>query len=59
MSSLTDRVVKVYDDHEEGTLDLVFALEEEFDIEIPDADMGKVDTVFNAIRYLKGRGVQE
>lgn len=35
------------------TVELVMALEEEFDIEIPDEDAEKIATVRDAITYLK------
>jgi acyl carrier protein len=35
------------------TVELVMALEEEFDIEIPDEDAEKIATVRDAINYLK------
>jgi acyl carrier protein len=35
------------------TVELVMALEEEFDIEIPDEDAEKITTVSEAIAYLK------
>ena len=34
------------------TVELVMALEEEFDIEIPDEDAEKIVTVINAINYI-------
>jgi len=36
------------------TVELVMALEEEFDVEIPDEDAEKIATVQNAIDYIKG-----
>ncbi len=36
------------------TVELVMALEEEFDIEIPDEDAEKIATVGNAIEYIEG-----
>jgi acyl carrier protein len=36
------------------TVELVMALEEEFDQEIPDEDAEKLDTVGKAIDYIKG-----
>lgn len=36
------------------TVELVMALEEEFDIEIPDEDAEKIVNVQNAIDYIKG-----
>jgi acyl carrier protein len=35
------------------TVELVMALEEEFDIEIPDEDAEKMTTVADAIKYLE------
>lgn len=35
------------------TVELVMALEEKFDIEIPDEDAEKISTVSDAIEYLK------
>jgi acyl carrier protein len=35
------------------TVELVMALEEEFDVEIPDEDAEKIGTVKNAIDYIK------
>lgn len=37
------------------TVELVMALEEEFDLEIPDEDAEKLETVGNAIEYLNKR----
>ena len=37
------------------TVELVMAFEEEFDIEIPDEDAEKLETVGNAIEYLNKR----
>ena len=37
------------------TVELVIALEEEFDIEIPDEDAEKIATVQNAVDYIKGQ----
>ncbi len=36
------------------TVELVMALEEEFDIEIPDEDAEKIATVGHAIEYIEG-----
>jgi acyl carrier protein len=36
------------------TVELVMALEEEFDIEIPDEEAEKIASVKNAIDYIKG-----
>jgi acyl carrier protein len=38
------------------TVELVMALEEEFDIEIPDEDAEKIATVKDAIDYLTANG---
>ena len=35
------------------TVELVMALEEEFDVEIPDEDAEKIATVQNAVDYIK------
>jgi len=35
------------------TVELVMALEEEFDIEIPDEDAEKIQTVRDAVTYIK------
>jgi acyl carrier protein len=37
------------------TVELVMALEEEFDIEIPDEDAEKIVTVGDAVNYIKDR----
>jgi acyl carrier protein len=37
------------------TVELVMAFEEEFDLEIPDEDAEKLETVGNAIEYLNKR----
>ena len=37
------------------TVELVMALEEEFDIEIPDEDAEMIATVQNAVDYIKGQ----
>jgi len=37
------------------TVELVMALEEEFDMEIPDEDAEKIKTVGNAIDYIKSK----
>ena len=37
------------------TVELVMALEEEFDIEIPDEDAENISTVQNAIDYIKNQ----
>ena len=36
-------------------VELVMALEEEFDIEIPDDDAEKIQTIGDALAYVKGR----
>jgi len=40
------------------TVELVMAFEEEFGIEIPDEDAENLQTVGDAIRYLKEKGVE-
>ncbi|HUP89064.1 MAG TPA: acyl carrier protein [Longimicrobiales bacterium] len=40
------------------TVELVMAFEEEFGIEIPDEDAEGLQTVGDAINYLKGKGVE-
>ena len=40
------------------TVELVMAFEEEFGIEIPDEDAETLQTVGDAIKYLKEKGVQ-
>ena len=37
------------------TVELVMAFEEEFDIEIPDEDAEKIQTISDAISYIRGR----
>ena len=37
------------------TVELVMALEEEFDVEIPDEDAENIATVQNAVDYIKGQ----
>ncbi len=37
------------------TVELVMAFEEEFDLEIPDEDAQKIQTVQDAISYISGR----
>ena len=39
----------------QDTVELVMALEEEFDIEIPDEDAEKIASVQNAVDYIKGQ----
>jgi acyl carrier protein len=36
-------------------VELVMAMEEEFDIEIPDEDAEKIQTISDAISYIRGR----
>jgi len=36
-------------------VELIMAMEEEFDVEIPDDDAEKIQTLGDAIRYLKGK----
>lgn len=38
--------------------ELVMALEEEFDIEIPSEDLNNIATVEDVINYLKNKGVE-
>lgn len=40
------------------TVELVMAFEEEFGIEIPDEDAENLQTVGDAVRYLKEKGVE-
>ncbi len=40
------------------TVELVMAFEEEFGIEIPDEDAEKLQTVGDAVNYLKEKGVE-
>jgi acyl carrier protein len=40
------------------TVELVMAFEEEFGIEIPDEDAESLQTVGDAIRYLKEKGIK-
>ena len=40
------------------TVELVMAFEEEFGIEIPDEDAEQLQTVGDAIRYMKEKGVE-
>jgi acyl carrier protein len=40
------------------TVELVMAFEEEFGIEIPDEDAEKLQTVGDAIAYMKSKGVE-
>jgi acyl carrier protein len=40
------------------TVELVMAFEEEFGIEIPDEDAEKLQTVGDAVNYLKDKGVE-
>ena len=39
------------------TVELVMALEEEFDIEIPDEDAEKIASVQNAVDFIKGQTI--
>lgn len=50
------------DDLEADSLDLfelVMALEEEYDIEIPSEDLNSIKTVQDIMDYLKNKGVEE
>ena len=38
-------------------VELVMALEDEFDVEIPEEDAEKIKTVGDAVRYLEAKGV--
>ncbi|MCH7599414.1 MAG: acyl carrier protein [Myxococcales bacterium] len=40
-------------------VELVMSLEEEFDVEIPDEDAEKIQTIGDAITYVKKRSVKE
>ncbi len=47
-----------FDDLNADSLDvveLIMAMEEEFDIEIPDEDAEKIKTVGDAVNYVKGK----
>nr|QCI04865.1 Acyl carrier protein [Bornetia secundiflora] len=37
------------------TVELVMAIEEEFDIEIPDEDAGKISTLSEAVEFIENR----
>lgn len=39
--------------------ELVMAMEDEFDVEIPTDDLGKMLTVGDVVNYLKDKGVEE
>lgn len=39
--------------------ELVMALEEEYDVEIPSDDLAELNTVGDVINYLKGKGVED
>lgn len=39
--------------------ELVMALEEEYDVEIPSDDLNELNTVEDVINYLKGKGVED
>lgn len=50
------------DDLEADSLDLfelVMALEEEYDVEIPSDDLAELNTVEDVINYLKDKGVED
>lgn len=50
------------DDLDADSLDLfemIMAMEEEFDVEIPSEDLEQIQTVQNVIDYLKNKGVEE
>ena len=59
MSTIEERVKKIIGEQlgvkqEEVTVELVMALEEEFDTEIPDEEAEKITTVQAAIDYING-----
>lgn len=50
------------EDLEADSLDLfelVMALEEEYDVEIPSEDLEKIATVEDIVKYLKEKGIEE
>lgn len=50
------------DDLDADSLDLfelVMALEEEYDVEIPADDLNEINTVNDIVEYLKAKGVEE
>ena len=50
------------DDLDADSLDLfelVMALEEEYDVEIPSDDLAEINTVGDVIKYLKDKGVED
>ena len=40
-------------------MELVMALEEEYDVEIPSDDLAELNTVGDVINYLKDKGVED
>ena len=40
-------------------LSVVMAIEEEYDIEVPEDELNQVDTLEDLVEYLKGRGIEE
>ena len=40
-------------------LELVMALEEEYDIEIPTEDLEKINTVNDVVEYIKSKGIED
>jgi acyl carrier protein len=52
---LTSRFVKDLKADSLDVVELIMAMEEEFGIEIPDADAERISTVGDAVRYLRAR----
>ena len=40
-------------------LSVVVAIEEEYDLEVPEDELNQVDTLEDLVEYLKGRGIEE
>lgn len=40
-------------------LSVVMAIEEEYDLEVPEDELNQVDTLGDLVEYLKGRGIEE
>lgn len=40
-------------------LSVVMAIEEEYDLEVPEDELNQVDTLEDLVEYLKGRGIEE
>lgn len=47
------------DDDSLDLFELVMALEEEYDVEIPSDDLAELNTVGDVINYLKDKGVED